>query len=127
MLDDLLNKLTHMISDGIEYVIYSFLVAAGAMFVSKSWRENRGYFFAAVFFGTVVGAVANNTPGIKDFSYLISLAAAMTAPATLAAVQHKTLADLLKNYADVYKEVTDKTGKPKLPGSEDSVEESKDR
>lgn len=80
---------------GVDYASNAILIATAGLFVSPTWRKNKGYFMAAVLTGIVFGVVANKTPMLHDFDYILSLAGAITGPATLAAVQHRTIFELI--------------------------------
>lgn len=87
--------------DSVEYIVLSFFIAFSAVLVSRSWRKNKGYFFAAVITGTVLGITAGQTPGIKEFDFLIAVAGTITGPATLSFLQHKSLFDIIDKIKDI--------------------------
>ena len=96
-----LTKLFSLLDSGVEYAVTSFLIAVGAIFVSSGWRERKGYFFSACITGTVAGIVANDTPYLTNFDYLVSLAGATIGPTVIMSLQHKTLAELINMWRSI--------------------------
>lgn len=88
-------RLLSLVDLSVDFASQSILIATGGMFVSQTWRKRKGYFFASIITGTVAGVVATKTPLVADFDYMISLAGAITGPATLAYLQHKTIFELI--------------------------------
>lgn len=91
---EFLNRLIALFSEAVEYITISLIIAGAGFIVSSEWRKSKGYFFAAILFGTALGVATNRIPFLSDYDFLISIIGTITGPPTLALLQRKTLLDL---------------------------------
>jgi len=97
-----LNRLSTMLTDSVEFLALSVLIA-GASVAVGAWRRSIGYFFASVITGTVVGYVVSQTPMIATFSHVAAAMGAGIGAATLAYVSDKDILKLFKEYLTIKK------------------------
>jgi len=99
-----MNKIVTLVHDSLEFLIISILVTAAGLFIG-GWKKNMEYPVAAIILGTVFGAVAAATPMLEAFKFIAAVLGAAVGPKTLAAMQNKTLKDVLNDY--LKKEIKD--------------------
>lgn len=98
---ELLERLFHSFQNSVEYVIVSTLIAVAALMGVSNVKYGWKYIVSSIMLGSLFGFTAHNTPLISDFSFIAAIAGTLAGPATLAALQHKTLMDLYKIYVDL--------------------------
>ena len=91
-----------------EYAVLAAALSIATFLMSKqSWITRAVYFGVSVLFGTTTGYVVDSTEMISGFSHLAAAAASITAPATLAWLQGKTLKELVEEVQDILEDDND--------------------
>lgn len=107
-MESTLQKYLTMLESIGEYFFISLLLGISVTLLVESWRKNLRYLLAAVIFGTMVGYGVQYVPSWEQFSTLATVAATITGPATIAALQRKSLIDVGKDLQEVAERMTNK-------------------
>ena len=92
----------------IELLFITLFLSAATLIVSKhNWRLRWVYFVVSILFGTVAGLVANRTPLLYEWDYLVSAGATLMGPAILIWLRGKTLEDVIEELKDMKKGADD--------------------
>lgn len=90
-----MGRAIHLLGETMEHIVAAFLIAVAATLVVPSWRASKGYFLAAWAVG-VVGGLAGQRIGIPPgWDILFTAGAVITAPATILALQGRTLIEVV--------------------------------
>lgn len=90
------------------FLLTLFLSAATLMISHHNWRLRWIYFAISVLFGFTMGMVANHTPALMDWDYVISAAATLLGPAILIWLRGKTLNEVIDELSDMKSKIEDK-------------------
>ncbi|MEO0642823.1 MAG: hypothetical protein AAFY47_05305 [Pseudomonadota bacterium] len=96
-----MKPLFDLLTEALDAIIVSFLIALAAFLVIPEWRMSKGYFFLAAWVSGVVLGVAAQRMGIPEgWDILVTAAAVITAPATIIALHPRSLIDLMQEIQD---------------------------
>lgn len=106
------DKYLTLIENIGEYFFLSLLLGISVTILVETWRKNLRYLIAAVVFGTLLGYGVMNVESWNSFSVLATIVGTVTGPATVSALQRKTVMDV----ANDLKEVADRAANRRSSG-----------
>lgn len=89
-------------SERIEIFILTVFLALASLLVSHhQWRLRWLYFSISVLFGFFMGFMANRTPFLEEWDYVIAATSTLLGPAILIWLRGKTLNEVIDDLADI--------------------------
>lgn len=86
-----------IITNSLDFIILSFLSTLALALSTKKLRADRRYFAAAMLTGYLFGIVSSQTPVLSEYSFLSILVGVVAGPNTLAALQGKTIFQVIQD------------------------------
>lgn len=93
------------------FILTLFLSGASLLISQHGWRIRWIYFFISLMFGFAMGFIANNTPALEDWDYVINGIATLLAPAILLWLRGKTLDEVIEDVSDIKERLNTKKNK----------------
>lgn len=98
-----LEILLRQVEGMINFALVAIAAALVAFFMAPGWRNKFHYIGPSIILGCVLGFGAQELTGLYGIGIVVAAIATITAPATIAALEGKTIQELVELIRDVTK------------------------